>query len=217
MAKIIAPSLLSADFLRLGEVMDMLNHSEASWIHLDIMDGRFVPNISFGFPVIEKIRSATGKALDVHLMIVEPEKYIERFRQAGADCISVHYEGNYHLHRTLNTIRELGCKAGVVLNPQTPVTVLEELLTSVDFVLLMSVNPGFGGQRFIPGTLRKIRTLRELIMRNSAQVLIEVDGGVDLANAGQLCEAGADILVAGNSIFSAADPVAVIRSLAAYH
>ena len=177
MAKIVAPSLLSADFLRLGEVMEMLNHSEASWIHLDIMDGRFVPNISFGFPVIEKIRSATTKILDVHLMIVEPEKYLERFRQAGADCISIHYEGNHHLHRTITTIRDLGCKAGIVLNPQTPVNVLEEIISMVDFVLLMSVNPGFGGQKFIPGTFRKIRILREMILRNNAQALIEVDGG----------------------------------------
>lgn len=208
--------MLSADFLRLGEVMEMLNRSEASWIHLDIMDGRFVPNISFGFPVMEKIRSATPKVLDVHLMIVEPEKYLERFRRAGADCISVHYEGNYHLHRTINTIRELGCKAGIVLNPQTPVNVLEELITSVDFVLLMSVNPGFGGQRFITSTFRRIRLLRELILRNNAQVLIEVDGGVDLDNAGDLYEAGADILVAGNTVFSAKDPAAVIRSLAGH-
>jgi ribulose-phosphate 3-epimerase len=213
MSVIIAPSLLSADFLNLSGEINMLNASDADWIHLDVMDGLFVPNISFGFPVIEKVARIATKPLDVHLMIVDPDRYIQRFVQAGASLISVHYEACTHLNRTIHSIKNLGVKAGVVLNPHTPVSVLSEIITDVDFVLLMAVNPGFGGQKFISGIYRKIRQLRDLINESGKPVMIEIDGGVDLTNAAELITAGADILVAGNSIFSAQNPQDMIRQL----
>ncbi len=194
---IIAPSLLSANFLRLQEDCDMLNDSSADWFHLDVMDGRFVPNISFGFPIIEKVRNATKKICDVHLMILEPEKYAEAFKNAGADFLTVHIEACTHLHRNIEQIKSLGMRAGVALNPHTPVTLLSEVLHDVDLVLLMSVNPGFGGQKFIPNTLEKIKQLRKLIDEKGLQVHIEIDGGVTVENALSIIQAGADVLVAG--------------------
>lgn len=212
---IIAPSLLAADFLHLQEQCDMLNESEAEWFHLDVMDGRFVPNISFGIPVIEQIRKATNKVCDVHLMIVEPEKYAEAFKKAGADILSVHLETCPHLHRNIQQIKGLGMKAGVVLNPHTPVSLLEDVLEDLDLVLLMSVNPGFGGQKFIPRTLGKIRALRKMIDERGLKVYLEVDGGVTLENAPAIVEAGADVLVAGSSIFNVPDPKEMIAKLRA--
>jgi ribulose-phosphate 3-epimerase len=217
MAPLVAPSLLSADFLNLERDIDMINRSEADWFHLDVMDGIFVPNISFGFPVIEKIHTKAEKPLDVHLMIVEPDRYIERFRKAGADLISVHYEACPHLHRTLNAIRKCGAKAGVVLNPHTPVHCLDEIITEADMILLMSVNPGFGGQKFIAGTISKVAMLKDLILRKKSPALIEVDGGVDLHNARDLVAAGVDILVAGNTIFASENPENTIRLLKNLH
>lgn len=213
MSPLIAPSLLSADFLNLEKEIDMINRSEADWFHLDVMDGVFVPNISFGFPVIEKIAKRAKKPLDVHLMIIDPDRYIDSFRKAGAEWISVHYEACKHLHRTISAIKNTGAKAGVVLNPHTPVHQLTDIIKDVDMVLLMSVNPGFGGQKFIDNTYDKCRILKEMIVRNNSRALIEVDGGVDLENGSKLVEAGTDVLVAGNTIFSAADPTATIRQL----
>lgn len=213
MIPLIAPSLLSADFLNLERDIEMINRSDADWFHLDVMDGVFVPNISFGFPVIEKIARKAAKPLDVHLMIVDPDRYIERFRKAGAEFISVHYEACTHLHRTVHAIRSTGAKAGVVLNPHTPVQLLGDIIGDVDLVLLMSVNPGFGGQKFIPNTLHKARQLKELISGRHSSAQIEVDGGVDLENAPKLVAAGVDILVAGNTIFAASDPEKTIRLL----
>jgi ribulose-phosphate 3-epimerase len=210
---IIAPSLLSANFLRLEEACDMLNNSEAEYFHLDVMDGRFVPNISFGIPVIEAIRKATKKTCDVHLMILEPEKYAEAFAKAGADILSVHIEACTHLHRNIQQIKSLGMKAGVAVNPHTPVSLLEDVLADIDLVCLMSVNPGFGGQKFIPQTLNKIRQLRKMINENNLSVKIEIDGGVTLENAKEIVDAGAHVLVAGNTVFKADDPVKMIADL----
>lgn len=212
MAKV-SPSLLSADFARLGKDIEMINQSEADYLHLDIMDGVFVPNISFGFPVIESIKDLCKKPLDVHLMIVEPGKFVSRFAKAGASIINVHYETCPHLHRTIQSIKNEGVKAAVTLNPHTPVCLLQDIVRDVDMVLLMSVNPGFGGQKFIEGCLDKVSELKELILRKNSQAEIEVDGGVNLETGKALVERGADVLVAGNYVFKSPDPVAAIASL----
>ena len=210
---IIAPSILSSDFLNLGKDIEMLNNSKAEWIHIDVMDGVFVPNISYGIPILKAVRRATKKILDVHLMIVQPERYFEAFRDAGADSITFHYEASIHLHRSVSLLHELGIKAGVVLNPHTPVNVLSEILSELDMVLIMSVNPGFGGQKFIENTYQKVSTLKKMIESTGKDILIEVDGGVDLANAGKLIQTGVDVLVAGNTVFTSADPKATIIKL----
>lgn len=210
---IIAPSLLSANFLKLAEETEMLNNSEADWFHLDVMDGRFVPNISFGLPVISAIRREAKKTLDVHLMIEEPEKYLEAFAKAGADILTVHVEACNHLHRCVQMIHGLQRKAGVALNPHTPVNMLENIIADIDLVCVMSVNPGFGGQAFIPSTISKIKALRELIEKSGSRALIEIDGGVTLENAAMVLDAGADVLVAGNTVFGAVDPVGQIHRL----
>ena len=213
---LIAPSMLAADFTQLAAEIDMVNRSEADWFHLDVMDGRFVPNITFGMFVIEAMAKLATKPLDVHLMIVEPEKYIEAFRKSGADVITVHYEACPHLHRTIHQIKETGAKAGVALNPHTPVAVLEDLIEDIDLVCIMTVNPGFGGQKFIYQSLAKTRKLREMIVTANASTLIEIDGGVGLHNAESLLQAGADVLVAGSAVFQAKDPVATIAQLKAF-
>lgn len=210
---IVAPSVLSADFLHLERDIQMLNESEAQWIHLDIMDGRFVPNISFGLPIVSAVSRITEKVCDVHLMIEEPEKYIEAFAKAGADVLTLHYEATRHLHRAMQQVRDAGMKAGVVLNPATPVELLRDVLPYLDLVLLMSVNPGFGGQKFIPQILDKTKRLRRMIDEGGYDVLIEVDGGVNAETGPQLVEAGADALVAGSYVFGSKDPAAAIRSL----
>ncbi|OJU75122.1 MAG: ribulose-phosphate 3-epimerase [Bacteroidetes bacterium 47-18] len=210
---LIAPSLLSADFLRLEDEIEMINNSEADWFHLDVMDGRFVPNISFGLPVIQAIHSKAKKVLDVHLMILEPEKYVTEFARAGADILSVHIEASPHLHRTIQTIHNEGMKAGVAVNPHTPVHLLEDVIADIDLVCLMSVNPGFGGQKFIPHTLKKIEQLKQMILASGSSALIEIDGGVTLDNAATIIAAGADVLVAGNTVFNATAPVDTISRL----
>ncbi len=210
---LIAPSVLAADFARLGEQIEMINQSEADWFHLDVMDGRFVPNITFGMFIIEAIKRLATKPLDVHLMIEEPEKYIEQFRKAGADVITVHYEACTHLHRTLQQIKATGAKAGIALNPHTPVSVLEDIIDDADVVCLMSVNPGFGGQAFIPQTYEKIRKLKKMISDNHSETIIEIDGGVGLNNYKELIQAGADVLVAGNAVFAAENPIETVAKL----
>jgi ribulose-phosphate 3-epimerase len=210
---IIAPSLLSANFLNLQADCTMLNESDADWYHLDVMDGRFVPNISFGPMIIEFFRKATTKVCDVHLMIEEPEKFAEAFKKAGADILTVHHEACRHLHRNLQQIKGLGMQAGVALNPHTPVDVLKDILHDIDLVCLMSVNPGFGGQSFIPQTLSKIRSLREMIDRSGLKTKIEIDGGVTLENARSILAAGAHVLVAGNTVFKSSDPKDTIKRL----
>ncbi len=209
---LIAPSLLSADFLNLAKDCEMLNQSEADWFHLDVMDGRFVPNISFGPMIIEFIRKTTGKVCDVHLMIEEPENYAEAFKKAGADNLTIHIEACQHLHRNIQQIKSLGMKAGVAINPHTPVQLLKDILPDIDLVCIMSVNPGFGGQSFIPGTLPKIKELKQMIREAGANVLIEVDGGVSLQNAASILEAGGDVLVAGNAVFKTSSPTETIAA-----
>lgn len=210
---IVSPSLLAANFLDLRQEVEMINHSQADWLHMDVMDGVFVPNISFGFPVLEAVGKLCTKPMDVHLMIVHPENYIEQTAQAGAMLMCVHYEACLHLHRTVSKIHEAGMKAGVALNPSTPVSVLEDIVKDVDLVLLMSVNPGFGGQKFIENTIEKIHRLRQLIAATGSTALIEVDGGVQAETAPRLIAAGADVLVAGNYVFKSTDPTAVIHQL----
>ena len=212
---LIAPSLLSADFLHLRTDCEMLNQSEADWFHLDVMDGRFVPNISFGPMIIDFISKATNKVCDVHLMIEEPEKYAEAFHKAGADNLTVHIEACKHLHRNIQQIKELGMNAAVAINPHTPVFLLEDILADLHHVLIMSVNPGFGAQKFISHTFEKIKQLRKMIDEKSLNVLIEIDGGVTVENAKELMEAGADVLVAGNTVFSSANPLQTIKELKA--
>ena len=212
---LIAPSLLAADFLQLQAACDMLNESQADWFHLDIMDGRFVPNISYGPMLVNFFRKTTTKICDVHLMIEEPERYAEAFKEAGADMLTVHYEACPHLHRNIQQIKSLGMQAGIALNPHTPVELLKDILQDVDMVLLMSVNPGFGGQSFIPHSINKIKRMREMIDEQLLNVKIEIDGGVTLDNAQMIIEAGADILVAGSTVFKAKDSIQTIAALKA--
>lgn len=209
----IAPSILSADFLNLGKDIEMINNSEADWIHCDVMDGSFVPNISFGFPIIKQVSKIAKKPLDVHLMIVHPENYIQEVKDAGAYMMTVHYEVSPHLHRTVGAIKEAGMKAGVTLNPHTPISLLEDIIQDVDMVLLMSVNPGFGGQKFIQNSLRKISELKEMILRKNVSTLIEVDGGVNIDNVRTLVDAGADVLVAGSAVFGDSNPTEMIKRM----
>ncbi|MBD8388735.1 ribulose-phosphate 3-epimerase [Dysgonomonas sp. BGC7] len=209
----IAPSLLSADFLNLQADVEMINNSEADWFHCDVMDGSFVPNISFGFPIIKQISKIAKKPLDVHLMIVNPDKYISQVKDAGAYMMNVHYEACTHLHRVVGAIHDAGMKAGVTLNPHTPVSLLEDILQDIDMVLLMSVNPGFGGQKFIEHSVPKVAKLKEMILRRNLDTLIEVDGGVNLHTAKLLIDAGADVLVAGNAVFADSNPTEMIHKL----
>jgi ribulose-phosphate 3-epimerase len=213
MKHLLSPSILTADFGNLGKEIGMLNRSEADWIHLDIMDGVFVPNITFGFPVIARIREMAEKPLDVHLMITDADRYLVNFRDAGSELLTVHFEACTHLNRTVNAIRELGMKAGIALNPHTPVSLLRNILPYIDMVLIMTVNPGYGGQKFITESYNKIRELRTMIDSSGYQVLIQVDGGVDTANASELVNAGVNVLVVGNTVFSSADPAGTIAKL----
>ncbi len=210
---LISPSILAADFGNLQRDIELINNSEADWIHVDVMDGEFVPNISFGFPVIAAVKKHAQKPLDVHLMIVEPERYLKAFKDAGAAGITVHYETCPHLHRTIQVIKELGCRAGVAINPHTSVTALEDIIADVDMVLIMSVNPGFGGQHFIENTYKKIKQLKALSESVNPDLFIEIDGGVDSNNAQKLIDAGANVLVAGSAVFSSANPAAIISAL----
>lgn len=209
----IAPSLLSADFGNLKADIDMVNKSEADWLHIDIMDGVFVPNISFGFPVLEYVKNLSQKPLDVHLMITDPAKFIKEVRDSGAFMMNVHYEACIHLHRTIQQIKEAGMKAGVTLNPSSPISLLEDIIKDVDMVLIMSVNPGYGGQKFIEHSIEKVKKLKELINNKNSKALIEVDGGINLTTGKQIVEAGADVLVAGNSVFKAENPTQMIHQL----
>ncbi|MBQ1191163.1 MAG: ribulose-phosphate 3-epimerase [Bacteroidales bacterium] len=213
MAHLVAPSLLSVDFCNMGRDIDMLNKSEADWLHLDIMDGVFVPNISFGQPVVKHIKKLSQKPLDVHLMIMDPDRYFEDFKACGADILSVHYEACTHLHRSLSRIRELGMQSGVVLNPHTSVGLLEDILPMCDVVMLMSVNPGFGGQKFIENTYERTSRLKEMIEKKNPYCLIEIDGGVNTQNAERLYECGADVLVAGSAVFASENPMETIKQL----
>lgn len=213
MSTLIAPSLLAANFLNLEKDIEMLNRSEADWIHLDIMDGVFVPNISFGFPIINLLKKVTNKPLDAHLMIVQPEKFIDEIAATNAYMMNIHYEACTHLHRVVHAIKAKGMKAGVTLNPHTPVSLLEDILPDLDMVLLMSVNPGFGGQSFIESSLKKVSALKEMTVRLNSHALIQVDGGVNLETGRKLVEAGADVLVAGSFVFSSDDPIETIRQL----
>lgn len=211
---IVAPSLLAANFAKLGEDIDMINRSNAAWVHCDVMDGVFVPNISFGFPVIKAVSALTDKPLDVHLMVVDPGRYVSQVRDCGATIMNVHYEACTHLHRTIQAIRAAGMKPAVTLNPATPVTLLQDIIEDLDMVLLMSVNPGFGGQSFIEHTIKKIKELRKLITETGSKTLIEIDGGINTVTGALVASAGADVLVAGNAVFSAANPLEEINSLA---
>lgn len=213
MKRLISPSLLAADFTRLGEEIQMVNRSTADWIHCDVMDGHFVPNISFGLPVIEQLKKVAEKPLDVHLMISDPDRYLERFKEAGADILTVHYETCPHLNRTIGAIHELGMKAGVAINPHTPVQMLIDIMGDLDLILLMTVNPGFGGQKFIQGSYKRLATLRQMVNTLSPSTLIEIDGGVNLETGRQLFLSGADVLVAGNFVFTSPDPVCTIEAL----
>ena len=213
MSHIIAPSILAADFANLQRDIEMVNNSSADWFHIDVMDGEFVPNISYGMPVIEAIKKHATKPLDVHLMIIKPERYISTFKQIGADILTVHYEACAHLHRTIQAIKAEGMKAGVALNPHTPVSVLEDIVADLDLVLIMSVNPGFGGQKFIENTYDKVKKLKELITEKGSSALIEVDGGIGLNNYKKLAEVGVNAMVAGNAVFASKDPIATIAEL----
>ncbi|TCN65678.1 ribulose-phosphate 3-epimerase [Acetobacteroides hydrogenigenes] len=213
MPRLVSPSLLAADFLHLEKEIEMINKSQADWLHLDIMDGVFVPNISYGIPVLESIKPLLKKPMDVHLMIVDPDRYVEVFRKAGAEILTVHYEACPHLHRTIQHIKDNGMKAGVSLNPHTPVSLLKNIINDVDMVLLMSVNPGFGGQKFIENTYNKVIELRKMIEQQGASTIIQIDGGVDSTNAKALYDAGADCLVAGSAVFRSKDPLLAIEGL----
>lgn len=213
MNHLVAPSILASDFGNLQRDIEMLNRSEADWIHVDVMDGMFVPNISFGFPVMEAVKKHATKPLDVHLMIVEPDRYIKEFAEKGANSITVHFEACTHLHRTVQRIKELGCRAGVAINPHTPVAFLNDIIEDLDLVLIMSVNPGFGGQKFIANTYKKLHDLKALSASRNANLYVEVDGGVAEQNVKQLIDAGANVFVAGNSVFSAADQLQAIKNL----